>query len=102
GALGHDADVFEVIERCWRGAWEEAFVRASRMLATDRPDLWAERALTAVRFECGRRLGRSVPDLDASIVEDFEDHPFTRAWAARLRAVSGGGSAPAAPLRDPP
>ncbi|HEY6223497.1 MAG TPA: hypothetical protein VIW26_06920 [Gemmatimonadales bacterium] len=88
--LALEADVYEVIERCWREAWEEAFVRASRMLATARGDRWGERALTAVRFECARRLGRSVPDLDVSIVDRFESHPFTRAWATRLRRVAGG------------
>ena len=95
GALAHDADVFEVIERCWRGAWEEAFVRASRMLANGKDDRgWGENALTAARFECARRLGRSVPGLDTSIVERFETHPFTRAWAARLRAASEAGPGP--------
>src|SRR6185295_16485212 len=77
GALALEADVYEVIERCWRGESEEVFVRASRMLASARHDeSWGGELLTAARFECGRRLGRSVPELDARIVQRFEKHPF--------------------------
>lgn len=92
GALADDADVFEVIERCWRGQWEEAFVRASRMLATNTAGLWGERALTAVRFECARRLGRSVPDLDESIVEGPTARSAVNGQVSAMRRAGGRGA----------
>jgi hypothetical protein len=89
GTLPLEADVYEIVERCWREQWEDAFVRASRMLATGRyKELWCTRALKAARFESGRRLGRFVPDLERSILAAFDAHPFTRAWAERLRRAS--------------
>lgn len=38
--------------------------------------------------ESSRRLGRFVPDLERSILAAFDRHPFTRAWAERLRRAS--------------
>lgn len=89
GQLASNADVYDVIARCWQEQWEEALLRASRMLetATHQRSTW----LAAVKLDCAHRLGRShlAGTLKAVDVADMEEHPFTRAWAQRIRVHLG-------------
>ena len=87
GQLASDADVYDVIARCWQEQWEEALLRASRLLetATHQRSTW----LAAVKLECAHRLGR--PHLAgmprALDVARMEEYPFTRPWAQRIRVL---------------
>jgi hypothetical protein len=89
GQLAADADVYDVIARCWQEQWEEALLRASRLLetATHRRST----RLAAVTLECAHRVGRPhlAGTLKALDVAEMEEHPFTRAWAQRLRVHLG-------------
>jgi tetratricopeptide (TPR) repeat protein len=85
--LALEADVYAVVDLCWREEWSEAHTLASRLLATGRyaRDLW----LAAVKFESAHRLKKAhlAGVFDVRELARSQPEPFTRAWAARIGAL---------------